>query len=102
MRPVVTSAPASAEELASPSKLDPRLIASLVAVYIIWSSTYLAMRIVVRDLPPMLSASLRFTIAGTVRLGYALKKGARIPRLADWLRVAPVGILLFVGGNGFV
>jgi hypothetical protein len=78
------------------------LIASLTAVYLIWSSTYLAMRIVVHDLPPLLSAALRFLSAGTVMMGYALYKGARMPTMRDWVRVLPVGVFLFVGGNGMV
>jgi drug/metabolite transporter (DMT)-like permease len=101
MRPVVTRT-ASPGELAAGTKLDPRLIASLAAVYTIWSSTYLAMKIVVHDLPPLLSAALRFLLAGSVMMGYALYKGARVPTMRDWLRVLPVGVFLFVGGNGFV
>ncbi|HTL32739.1 MAG TPA: EamA family transporter [Kofleriaceae bacterium] len=85
-----------------PARIDPRLIASLASVYLIWSSTYLAMRIVVHDLPPLLSAAVRFLLAGSALFGYALYKGARVPALRDWLRVAPVGVFLFVGGNGFV
>lgn len=79
------------------------LFASLAAVYVIWGSTYLAMRIVVVEgLPPLLSASLRFLTAGAVMLAIAKSRGARVPPLADWKRVAPVGVLLFVGGNGLV
>ena len=113
MRPVVTrtatpddvplrEGSALAAVAASEGKIDPRLIASLAAVYLIWSSTYLAMRIVVHDLPPLLSAAVRFLLAGGTLFGYALYKGARVPPLRDWLRVAPVGVFLFVGGNGFV
>ncbi|HEY5949294.1 MAG TPA: EamA family transporter [Kofleriaceae bacterium] len=87
--------------VAKPS-VDPRLVASLASVYVIWSSTYLAMRIVVVELPPLLSAALRFTIAGGVLLVMALRRGARLPSLRDVMRVAPAGMLLFVGGNGFV
>lgn len=80
-----------------------RLIACLAAVYVIWGSTYLAMRIVVTEgLPPLLSSAIRFLSAGSVLLVFALRRGARLPALADWKRVAPVGVLLFVGGNGFV
>ncbi len=85
-----------------PLHLRPRLIASLAAVYLIWSSTYLVMRIVVVELPPLLSAGIRFCTAGTVMLAIALRRGARLPAARDWLRVAPAGVLLFVGGNGFV
>jgi drug/metabolite transporter (DMT)-like permease len=82
--------------------IDPRLIASLAAVYLIWSSTYLAMRIVVTELPPLLTASMRFSAAGLVMLAIAKRRGAAWPSARQWLAVVPVGALLFVGGNGFV
>jgi drug/metabolite transporter (DMT)-like permease len=100
MRPVITTT--TPDQVAAKPSIDPRLVASLAAVYVIWSSTYLAMRIVVVVLPPLLSAALRFTAAGTVLFAVALRRGASWPSLRDWLRVAPAGILLFVGGNGFV
>jgi drug/metabolite transporter (DMT)-like permease len=81
---------------------DPRLLASLASVYVIWSSTYLAMRIAVHDLPPLLMASMRFSAAGLVLMLVALRRGATWPRAADWLRVVPSGALLFLGGNGLV
>ncbi|MGN6104009.1 MAG: drug/metabolite exporter YedA, partial [Kofleriaceae bacterium] len=82
--------------------VDPRLVLSLIAVYVIWGSTYLAMRIAVVDLPPLLMASLRFSAAGLVMLLVALRRGAAWPSARDWLRVLPIGALLFLGGNGFV
>jgi len=82
--------------------IDPRLIASLAAVYLIWSSTYLAMRIVVAELPPLLMASIRYSSAGLVMLAIAKRRGVAWPSARQWLRVVPVGALLFVGGNGFV
>ena len=82
--------------------IDPRLIASLAAVYLIWSSTYLAMRIVVAELPPLLMASLRYSAAGLVMLAIAKQRGVAWPSARQWLRVVPVGALLFLGGNGFV
>src|SRR5437764_13579281 len=101
MRPVVTTTAAPSVAGVAPAKVDPRLVASLAAVYLIWSSTYLAMRIVVHDLPPLLSAALRFSVEGSVPGGYAIYKGARVPRLRDWLRIARTGVFLCVGGNGF-
>jgi drug/metabolite transporter (DMT)-like permease len=101
MKPVLT--PTTPDALAERPGLDPRLIASLAAVYVIWGSTYLAMRIVVTEgLPPLLSAALRFLSAGGVLLAFALRRGAKMPTLTEVKRVAPVGVLLFVGGNGFV
>lgn len=84
------------------SRFDPRLIACLLAVYVVWSSTYLVMRIVVTELPPFLMASMRFAAAGPVLLAIALRRGARWPSLSQWLAAVPIGALLFVGGNGFV
>ena len=81
---------------------DLRLLLNLAAVYVIWGSTYLAMRIAVADLPPMLMASMRFVAAGLVMLLIAMRRGATVPGVREWLRVAPIGVLLFVGGNGFV
>ena len=78
------------------------LLASLAAVYVIWGSTYLAMRIAIGGLPPLSMASLRFFAAGTIMLVVALRRGAQIPPARDWLRSLPVGALLFMGGNGFV
>jgi drug/metabolite transporter (DMT)-like permease len=98
MKPMATLAPA--RTVAAP--IDPRLIASLAAVFVIWSSTYLAMRIVVHELPPLLTAAIRFTISGGVMLVLARRSGARLPPLRAWLRVAPIGALLCLGGNGFV
>jgi drug/metabolite transporter (DMT)-like permease len=79
-----------------------KLLASLFAVYVIWGSTYLAMGICVTELPPMMMAALRFAAAGIVLIAVALRSGAKLPPLRDWLRAAPVGALLFVGGNGFI
>jgi drug/metabolite transporter (DMT)-like permease len=82
--------------------VDPRTALSLLAVYVIWSSTYLAIHVVVAELPPLLSASLRFASAGLVMLLIARRRGAPWPPARAWLRVLPIGALLFVGGNGFV
>lgn len=95
-----TETPAVAPPFAS--RLDPKLIASLAAVYLIWSSTYLAMKVAMHDLPPLLMASMRFASAGMVLLLVALRRGVKWPTARDWLSVAPVGTLLFVGGNGFI
>ena len=78
------------------------LILSLAAVYVIWGSTYLAMQIAIGGLPPLAMACMRFVVAGSVLLAVAVKRGATIPPLRDWLRVLPVGAFLFLGGNGFV
>lgn len=82
--------------------IDPRLVLSLAALYVIWSSTYFAIRIAIAELPSLLSASLRFVAAGAVMLAIARRRGATWPASRDWRAVLPSALLLFLGGNGFV
>ncbi len=95
------SGPGAAAATALPG-VDVRLLLALAAVYLIWGSTYLAMRVAVRELPPLLMGSMRFVAGGLLLLGIAAVRGARLPTARQWLLAAPVGVLLFVGGNGFV
>jgi drug/metabolite transporter (DMT)-like permease len=77
---------------------------SLLVVYVVWGSTYLAIRIVVQEMPPFAAAALRFLASGLVMLGIALVLDRKHPRptrrqLADY---ALVGVLLLSIGNGLV
>ena len=75
---------------------------ALGLVYVIWGSTYLAIAIAVQTLPPLFSAGVRFCIAGLVLLAWiALRRGVRVGR-EQLLGASIVGLLLLVGGNGFV
>jgi drug/metabolite transporter (DMT)-like permease len=77
---------------------------ALVVVWIVWGSTYLAIRVVVRELPPFLAASLRFLCAGALMGAVALvvdRRGGR-PGRRQWLDYALVGVLLLSVGNGLV
>src|SRR3981081_1942545 len=75
---------------------------ALAAVYVIWGSTFLAIAIAVQTLPPLFSAGLRFCLAGAVLLGFiAVRRGVRVGR-DQLVAAATVGLLLVVGGNGFV
>jgi drug/metabolite transporter (DMT)-like permease len=76
--------------------------AALFAVYVIWGSTYLVMRVALHELPPMLMGSIRFAIAGTVLLAIGRLRGEPWPTRRQWARAAPIGVLLFAGGNGLV
>jgi drug/metabolite transporter (DMT)-like permease len=80
-----------------------RLIAAFVAVYVIWGSTYLAIRFAVQTLPPLLMASARFIIAGLLVLLWArFRDGEAWPTRGEW-RVGWIsGALLLLGGNGGV
>jgi drug/metabolite transporter (DMT)-like permease len=80
-----------------------RLIAAFVAVYVIWGSTYLAIRFAVQTLPPLLMASARFILAGLIVLLWArFRDGEAWPTRGEW-RVGWIsGALLLLGGNGGV
>jgi drug/metabolite transporter (DMT)-like permease len=87
----------------TPRSASPLAIwSALGAVYLIWGSTYLAIAIAVQTLPPLFSAGLRFCLAGLVLLGViAVRRGLRVGR-EQLTGAAIVGLLLVVGGNGFV
>lgn len=78
------------------------VIPALAAVYLIWGSTYLAMRVAVEGLPPFMMASTRFILTGVVLLGFLRARGAPWPTRREWLYATPVGVLMFVLGNGTV
>ncbi len=79
-----------------------RIIAAFAAVYIIWGSTYLAIRFAVETTPPFLMAAVRFLISGLILYGIARARGTKKPTLLHWKGAAIVGALLLVGGNGAV
>lgn len=84
------------------AELGGKRIAALLAVYVIWGSTYLAIRVVIETMPPFLSASVRFLLGGSLFYFWARLRGARRPTLTQWRSAAIVGGLLFLGGNGIV
>jgi drug/metabolite transporter (DMT)-like permease len=78
--------------------------AALGVVYVAWGSTYVAIRIMDRTIPPLLGASVRYLLAGAAMFAFlSLRRGAP-PRVRprELASVALVGVLLLTGGNGFV
>ena len=76
--------------------------AGLIAIYIVWGSTYLAILFVVETMPPFLAAGFRFLIAGGVLYAFRRLRGDKAPRRIEWRSAAIVGLFLLVGGNGSV
>lgn len=78
------------------------LVAAFFALYVVWGSTYLVIRIGVGHWPPLLMAGLRFLIAGTLLLGWLRWRGVPWPTLRETLAAGVIGILLLGVGNGGV
>ena len=78
------------------------VILAFAAIYVIWGSTYLAIRFAVESLPPFLMGAARFIIAGTVLYGFLRWRGLPTPSRAEWARAGISGSLLLGLGNGGV
>ena len=78
------------------------LIAAFFALYVIWGSTYLVIRIGVAYWPPLLLAGIRFVIAGSLMYAFLRWRGAPAPTWAQWKAAGIIGILLLTCGNGAV
>lgn len=78
------------------------IVAALLAVYLIWGSTYLAIRFAIETLPPFTMAGVRFLIAGGLLYAWRRAIGFPRPTLAQWRGAAMVGALMLLGGNGGV
>ncbi|MBC7791969.1 MAG: EamA family transporter [Anaerolineae bacterium] len=85
---------------ASPSR--GRVIAAFAAVYVIWGSTYLGIRVAMETIPKFLMGGVRFLIAGTILYVWARSRGDARPTPRQWLAATIVGGLLLLGGNGAV
>ena len=79
------------------------LVAAFAVVYLVWGSTYLAIRIAVQELPPGLLAGTRFMLAGLILGAVALARGHSLPRSAsDWRAAAVLAMAFIVLANGVV
>ena len=79
MPPTASTSVSVSGTRAAARSFDPRLILSLLAVYVIWGSTYYAMRVAVQGLPPMLMGSMRFIAAGLTLVAIARWRGGVWP-----------------------
>jgi len=80
-----------------------QIIIAFGAVYLIWGSTYLAIRFTIETLPPFLSAGLRFLLAGLILYAFArYKKKESAPTIKHWQSAFIIGGFLLLGGNGCV
>jgi drug/metabolite transporter (DMT)-like permease len=71
-------------------------------IYFVWGSTFLFIRIGVRELPPLLFAAMRFLPAGLVLFVWMIVRGERVPTVRQWISAALLGLFIFVGDYGLL
>ncbi len=84
------------------SKLNSRIWAGMLSIYLIWGSTYLAIRYAVQTIPPFLMAGFRFLVAGIIILTWRRLAHDVFPPRKEIRSAAIVGLFLLLGGNGLV
>ncbi|RMM59840.1 drug/metabolite exporter YedA, partial [Pseudomonas savastanoi] len=83
-------------------RVSPLLIGAFLALYLIWGSTYLVIRIGVESWPPLMMAGVRFLIAGCLMYGFLRYRGVPAPTWREWKAAFVIGFLLLACGNGGV
>jgi drug/metabolite transporter (DMT)-like permease len=82
------------------SSFDIRVVLAFFAIYVLWGTTFLAIRIAVEELPPLFAAGIRFFIAGVVLYGFLSFRGKSQPTRVQWRNLAIIGLLMFVAEYG--
>src|ERR1700757_4830924 len=97
-RPVLVQNPSS-PATKSNRKYAIQIALAFAAIYIVWGSTYLAIRYAVESIPPLVTAGIRHTIAGGILLAWGCARGYR-PRREHWIAGVVLGALFFFVGHG--
>lgn len=75
---------------------------ALIALYIVWGSTYLGIKVAIETIPPFFHAGIRFLISGIILVVWQRAAGQSMPTRRQWMSTAIIGTLLLLGGNGLV
>ena len=79
-----------------------KVLLAFAIIYFVWGSTYLAIRVGVREVPPFLLAAIRFLIAGAILYTWMRMKGTPSPTVREWSGASLLAILIFVLDYGLV
>src|SRR5438445_6032362 len=79
-----------------------KTLLAFAAIYFLWGSTFLAIRVGVREVPPFLLAAIRFLIAGLILYGWMIVQGERSPSGRQWLSASLLAVLIFVLDYGLL
>jgi len=75
---------------------------ALLALYIVWGSTYLGIKFAIETIPPFFHAGVRFLISGIILVSWQRAAGRQLPTRKQWMSTAIIGSFLLLGGNGLV
>jgi drug/metabolite transporter (DMT)-like permease len=78
------------------TRLRAGIVLAFLAIYVLWGSTFFAIRVAVETVPPFLAAGIRFTLADLVLYGWSRVRGVPHPTVGEWRNVAILGVLLFL------
>lgn len=87
---------------ASATRLSAGMLAAFAAIYFFWGTTYLAIAVAIQEIPPFISGSMRFLLAGLVMYVWLRWRDSQPMANVDWKMAALTGVLLTGVGNGFV
>src|ERR1700741_5214444 len=79
-----------------------KVLLAFAIIYLVWGSTFLAIRVGVREVPPFLLAALRFLIAGAILCGWMIARGERSPSGRQWISAFLLAVLIFVLDYGLL
>ena len=83
-------------------RLSWKALLAYAIIYLVWGTTFLAIRVGVLEMPPLLMAAMRFTTAGILLYGWRLWRGERAPTWRQWASIALVAFFIFVADYGLV
>lgn len=79
-----------------------KTLLAFAIIYLVWGSTYLAIRVGVHEVPPFLFAAMRFLVAGLVLYGWMIAQGESSPSGLQWASLSLLAVLFFIGDYGLV
>src|SRR6476620_1337863 len=77
-----------------------RMVLGFFAIYVLWGTTFLAIRIAVEEMPPLFAAGARFFAAGVALYGFMRLRGNEKPTAIQWRNLAVMRLLMFVAEYG--
>jgi drug/metabolite transporter (DMT)-like permease len=87
---------------AGSKRFDIRVLLAFFAIYFLWGTTFLAIRIAVQEVPPLFAAGTRFFVAGAVLYGFMRFRGAHRPTASQWRSLTILALLMFVAEYGLL